>query len=103
MCGLSEFKYQRDEGKDLVSIKPEHMSLAFYAAWDERKITVAAIEGGGLGFLCRSQKREVILDGREIISFFAHGQRAPEQSFGILAHLVEASHFPRANNMLAYI
>lgn len=70
MCGLSEFKYQRDEGKDLVSIKPEHMSFAFCAAWDERKITMAAMEGGGLGFLCRSPKQEKLslMDGRSFHS-----------------------------------
>lgn len=83
MRGLSAFKYQQDEAKDLVSIKPEHMSFVFCAAWDERKITVAAMEGGVLGFLCRSLKQEKssFMDRRSFHSF-AHGQRAPEQSLG---------------------
>lgn len=50
MRGLSAFKYQQDEAMDLVSIKPEHMSFAFCAAWDEKNITIAAMKGGVLGF-----------------------------------------------------
>lgn len=47
--GLRAFKNQQDEAKDLVSIKPEHMSFAFCAAQDEKKITIAEMEGGRLG------------------------------------------------------
>lgn len=50
MRGLGTFKCGHDEAKDLVSIKPEHVSLAFHAAQDGKEITLAEVRRGTPGF-----------------------------------------------------
>lgn len=90
MRGLGTFKGGHDEAEDLVSIKPGHVSLASHAAQDGKGITLAEVRRGHARVLynrplCGSRTagtREVVMCGREVVSFLGHGQQPPGQSLG---------------------
>lgn len=113
MRGLGTFKCGHDEAKDLVSIKPEHVSLAFHAAQDGNGITLAEVRRGTPGFCTTDLCAEAGPPGQRSHHVWAGGCFIPRTRAAasravlgirtqLFAYVAEASHFSGRNNALSY-